>query len=85
MRIRILPHNTVKSELGECLLHILEHHPKKGCGAICCMPKQFLTLYKEQNDVAISGHIMAKNTFSVTILFENKKIVTNDLACTQMT
>jgi hypothetical protein len=83
--MRILPHNTVKSESGECLLHILEHHPKKGCGAICCMPKQFLTLYKEQNDVAISGHIMAKNTFSVTILFENKKIVTNDLACTQMT
>jgi len=72
--MRILPHNTVKSESGECLLHILEHHPKKGCGAICCMPKQFLTLYKEQNDVAISGHIMAKNTFSVTILFENKKI-----------
>jgi len=56
VRMRILPHNTVKSESGECLLHILEHHPKKGCGAICCMPKQFLTLYKEQKEVAISGH-----------------------------
>jgi len=55
--MRILPHRSVKLEAGKCLLHIWEHQPKKGCWAICCMPKLFLKLYNDKKDAAMSAHI----------------------------